>query len=60
MFIGASKLHWTINEVLFTINGAFGSLDVILQHDVRFLESLIYGITSWEYKIMVFGLLVTF
>jgi hypothetical protein len=40
--------------------GAFGSLDVILQHDVIFLESLIHGITSWEYKITVFGSLVTF
>ena len=41
-------------------HGAFGSLDVILQHDVRFLESLIHGITSWEYKITMFGSLVTF
>ncbi len=34
--------------------GAFGSLDVILQCDNRFLEFVIHGITSWKYKIMVF------
>ena len=39
---------------------AFGSLDVILQRDVRFLEFFIHGSTSWKYKIMVFGSLVTF
>ena len=34
------------DEVYYYIWGAFGSLDVILQHDVRFFESLIHGITS--------------
>ena len=40
--------------------GVFGSLDIILQHDVRFFKSLIHGITPWEYKIMVFGSLSHF
>ena len=44
---------WLQRDVRF-LKGAFGSLDV------RFLEFLIPGITSWEYKITVFGSLVIF
>ena len=59
--VSARRNLQSLKSDLFTSTfGAFGSLDVILQHDVRFLKFLTHGIISWEYKITVFGSLVTF
>ena len=59
--VSARRNLQSLKSDLFTSTfAAFGSLDVILQHDVRFLKFLTHGIISWEYKITVFGSLVTF